>query len=155
MRYCVALISGLILVNSLVAPVARSETAEIYFSGTVPESVTVSTPVVDSKVVDSDNDKDAIALKSIIPLKFNIESNISTNITVSSGRLLSETSDIGFLKSDLTDVGNDTSIQNAMPLAAIEDGIAVGTKNLQIDMPIQQQKSSPAIYSVILTITPF
>ncbi len=146
MHYCVALISGLILVNSFIAPVARSETAEIYFSGTVPESVTVSTPVVDSKVVDSDNDKDAIALKSIIPLKFNIESNTSTNITVSSPRLLSETTDIAFLKSDLTNVSNDTSIQNA---------IAVGTKNLQIDMPIQQQKSSPAIYSVILTITPF
>lgn len=144
MRYCVALISGLILVNSLVAPVARSETAEIYFSGTVPESVTVSTPVVDSKVVDSDNDKDAGKLKSIIPLKFNIESNTSTNITVSSPRLLSQTTDIGFLKSDLTDVTNDIDIQNA---------IAVGTKNLQIDMPIQQ-KSSPAIYSVTLTITP-
>ena len=145
MRYCVALISGLILVNSLVAPMARSETAEIYFSGTVPESVTVSTPVVDSRIVDSDNDKDAGKLKSIIPLKFNIESNTSTNITVSSGRLLSQTTDIGFLKSDLTDVRNDTSIQNT---------IAVGTKNLQIDMPIQQQKSSPAIYSVTLTITP-
>ena len=147
MRYCVALISGLILVNSLVAPIARSETAEIYFSGTVPESVTVSTPVVDSKIVDSDNDndKDAGKLKSIIPLKFNIESNISTNITVSSPRLLSETTDIGFLKSDLTNVRNDIDIQNT---------IAVGTKNLQIDMPIQQQKSSPAIYSVTLTITP-
>lgn len=144
MRYCVALISGLILVNSLIAPVARSETAEIYFSGTVPESVTVSTPVVDSKVVDSDNDKDADKLKSIIPLKFNIESNTSTNITVSSPRLLSQTTDIGFLKSDLTDVTNDINIQNT---------IAVGTKNLQIDMPIQQ-KSSPAIYSVTLTITP-
>lgn len=145
MIYRLALISGLISVNSLVAPVARSETAEIYFSGTVPESVTVSTPVVDSKVVDSDNDKDAIALKSIIPLKFNIESNTSTNITVSSPRLLSETTDIAFLKSDITDVRNDTSVQNA---------IAVGTKNLQIDMAIQQQ-NSPAIYSVILTITPF
>jgi hypothetical protein len=146
MRYRMALISGLILVNSLVAPVARSETAEIYFSGTVPESVTVSTPVFDSKVVDSDNYKDADKLRSIIPLKFNIESNISTNITVSSPRLLSETTDIGFLKSDLTDVRNDMSIQNTT--------LAIDTKNLQIHMPVQQQKSSPAIYSVTLTITP-
>jgi hypothetical protein len=146
MRYCVALISGLILVNSLVAPAARSETAEIYFSGTVPESVTVSAPVVDSKVVDSDNQKGANKLKSIIPLTFNIESNISTNITVSSGRLLSQATDVGFLKSDLTDKKNDTGNQNMT--------LGVGTKDMQIDIPIQQQQSSPAIYSVTLTITP-
>lgn len=141
MRYCVALISGLILVNSLVAPVARSETAEIYFSGTVPESVTVSTPVVDSKVVDSDNDKGTSKLKSIIPLKFNIESNTSVNIAVSSPRLLSG-----------ADVINDASIQNVMFQSEPLNAIAVGSKSLQIDMPIE--KFAPAIYSVTLTITP-
>jgi hypothetical protein len=146
MRYCVALISGLILVNSVVAPPARSETAEVYFSGIVPESVTVSAPVVDFKVVDSDNQKGANKLKSVIPLTFNIESNISTNITVSSGRLLSQITDVGFLKSDLTKKKNDINNHNVT--------LGVGTKDLEVDIPIQQQKSSPAIYSVILTVTP-
>jgi hypothetical protein len=149
MSHRLALTSGFVLTTVMANPSsALAASVDIQFSGTVPEEASVSTVVnISEETVSSSYTKTHKTGNSSIPLKFSVESNIPTSVTVS----YSNSSQI-----ESEDFSKYSSKKVLTNFADEDANLPAGTNNIQLDLLLQRLDGfSPAVNNndVTLTIT--